>query len=174
MNKNKVKKSLEYKSIDSILKTSTFIGFFCLQNMSVKDKSSFKKSLGDFDLKFKIIKPNLLTKPILKLVPNLNFLASGSFAICYFSKNKHNTDSVFTNMQNFFKLLKKDKNTIFLGNLFNNSLNNSLFEKKIASLNSLLTTQVESLALIQNNTNTLLAQLSNSKNKLSLILAKKK
>ena len=42
MNKNKVKKSIEYKSINSILKTSTFVGFFCVQNMSVKDKLSLK------------------------------------------------------------------------------------------------------------------------------------
>jgi|TARA_B110001469_G_C9646019_1_gene326525 ribosomal protein L10 len=165
MNKNKVKKSIEYKSINSILKTSTFVGFFCVQNVSVKDKLSVKESLSDSGFKYKVIKSNLLSKHLLGLVPNLDFLVSGSLAICYSTKNisKHTEDLLFTNMQKVFKLLKKNKNTILLGNLFNTSLNNVLFEKKVSSLKSLSATHIESLAY-----------LSKPKNELSLILDKKK
>jgi ribosomal protein L10 len=165
MNKNKVKKSIEYKSINSILKTSTFVGFFCVQNVSVKDKLSVKESLSDSGFNYKVIKSNLLSKHLLGLVPNLDFLVSGSLAICYSTKNisKHTEDLLFTNMQKVFKLLKKNKNTILLGNLFNTSLNNVLFEKKVSSLKSLSATHIESLAY-----------LSKPKNELSLILDKKK
>ena len=176
MNKNKVKKSIEYKSINSILKTSTFVGFFCVQNVSVKDKLSVKESLSDSGFKYKVIKSNLLSKHLLGLVPNLDFLVSGSLAICYSTKNisKHTEDLLFTNMQKVFKLLKKNKNTILLGNLFNTSLNNVLFEKKVSSLKSLSATHMESLALVQNKANNFLAYLSKPKNELSLILDKKK
>jgi ribosomal protein L10 len=176
MNKNKVKKSIEYKSISSILNTSTFVGFFCVQNMSVKDKLSLKDFLSDYGFKYKVIKSNLLSKKLLGLVPNLDFLVSGSLAICYSTNNlsKHTEDSLFTNMQKVFKLLKKNNNTIFLGNLFNTSFNNVLFEKKVSSLKSLSATHMESLALVQNKANNFLAYLSKPKNELSLILDKKK
>ena len=68
MNKNKVKKNIEYKDIGSILNKSIFIGFLAIQNMSIKDKSFLKDFLSHSIFDYKIVNSNLLNKSLTKLV----------------------------------------------------------------------------------------------------------
>lgn len=176
MNKNKIKKSIEFKKLDSIIDKAIFVGFFCIQNMSVKDKLLLKESLKIEGFNYKVVKANLLSKKLASICPKIDFSVYGSVAICYPTKNdsEYKKELIFTNMQQLFKLLTKNKNTIFLGNLFNGSLYNKVFEKKVSSLTSLSTANMESLSLIQGNIFSLLNQFTRSKNELALILAKKK
>lgn len=176
MNKNKVKKNIEYKDIGSILNKSIFIGFLAIQNMSIKDKSFLKDFLSHSIFDYKIVNSNLLNKGLTKLVSKTNLLSSGPLAICYLTKNskEHDKESLFKNIQRLLNLSKKNKNTIFLGNLFYSLFYDKLFGKKVSSLTSLSTTNLETSSLIQFNSVNLLTQFIKPKTELSLILAKNK
>ena len=176
MNKNKVKKNIEYKNIGTILTKSAFIGFLAIQNMSIKDKSLFKDSLTHSSFKYRIVNSNLLNKGLMKLISTTNLLLSGSLAICYLTKNtkEYQKESLFKNIKSLLNLSEKNKNTVFLGNIFYGLFYDKLFEKKVSSLTLLLTTNSETLSLIQFNSVNLLTQFIKPKTELSLILAKKK
>jgi len=177
MNKNKIKKNLEYQKIKSIFKRSNFVAFFSIQNMSVKDKLFFKEALSDSNFKCKIVKSNLLTKALMVFFLNRDSFISGSLAICYPNGQRttlESQESFFLEVQRVFKILKKKKETILLGNLYQSSLQNKLFEKEISSLKSLSVTQINTLSLIQEIPTSFLSHLGKSKRDLSLILKKKK
>ena len=46
MNKNKLKKRIESNNINNLMTRCHFIGFFCMQNISVNDKIKLKKNLN--------------------------------------------------------------------------------------------------------------------------------
>jgi len=173
MNKSKLKKLIESNNLDNLIKKCSFIGFFCMQNIAVKDKIQLKKSLNDQGFKYKLIKNTAVFKTLFKSIPSMKGLISGSLAICY---SKGNTPTLlnFYSLKEIFSIIKKEKNVFFLGGFFEGSLVNCLFEKKVCALNDISSVNLEHVSLIQNISTNIIRTTSNSKNQLSFALSNKK
>ena len=55
MNKARLKKQIDSRKVSQLLNSSNFIGFLCLQNISVNEKTQFKKDLEIIGFEYKFV-----------------------------------------------------------------------------------------------------------------------
>jgi ribosomal protein L10 len=172
MNKSNLKKKIESNNLDNLIKNCHFIGFFCMQNIAVNDKTRLKKNLNKQGFKYTLIKNTVIFKSFFKSIPKMRGIVSGSLAICY-SVNEVSSNVGFTSLKEVFSIIKKEKNIFFLGGFYEGSLINRLFEVKVCTLKSLDSVNLDYISLIQNILTNLNKITSKSKNQLSLLLSNK-
>ena len=117
MNKNKLKKRIESNNINNLMTRCHFIGFFCMQNISVNDKIKLKKNLNKQGFKYTLIKNTAIFKSLFSSVPKMRGIFSGSLAICYNEKTILK-DFNFIKLKEVFSIIKKEKHIFFLGGFY--------------------------------------------------------
>jgi ribosomal protein L10 len=170
MNKAKLKKYVDTKKVFTLLNNSSFLGFFCMQNIAVKEKIQLKKDLERTGFEYKLLKNAVIFKTLFKSLPELRGILSGSLAILY-AKEPGSVD--FLELKNAFSILEKSKNAFFLGGQFEGKLINNLFEKKVNSLEDQKTLQIQQVSILQGILTDIIKTTSHSKNTLSFILSRK-
>jgi ribosomal protein L10 len=173
MNKSQLKKRIDSDNLYTLLKNCKFIGFFCVQNIPVNEKILLKKKLGEHGFDYKLIKNTVIFKTVFQALPNMKGLISGSIAICYKKEAIVNTPFNFLGLKEVFSVMRKSKYCFFLGGIYEGSLVNSLFEKKICDLKDKSSIDLEQLSLIQSAITNIIRTTSTSKNQLSFLLSKK-
>lgn len=177
MNKNELKKYLDFRCLTSILKNSIYVGFFCIQSTSMQDTLILRKELRKSGYHYKVIKNVVLCKILNAHFKNLNSSLQGSVAICYaeFSvDNKVVADFTFDTLKVVFKTVSKTPGVFFLGSYFKGSFYSTLFEHKILSMASFDRIAMKNLSLIQANLISLLTNVSSPKNRLFTLTSKRR
>jgi len=170
MNKVKLKKRIDSIKLKSLLDNQSFIGFFCSQNITVNERIQLRKDLDSKGFEYKLVKNAIVFKIILKALPAMKGILSGPVTICY-AKDGGPVD--FMALKSVFSILKKSKNTFFLGGLFEGILVNKLFETKVSSLNEIRSSNIEQISILQSILSNIIRTTSISKNKLSFLLSSK-
>ena len=173
INKVKLKKNIEFNKLKNLQKNSKFIGFYCLQNLSVPEIIDLKKNIERQGFSFKILGSTPIFRVFFQSISKMKGLISGSIGICY-KKNKEFQEFDFLSLQNIFKILKKNKKIFFIGGSFNKKFINVLFQNKVLSLTNKKSTHIEQILLIQNQLASLNTSLNIGKTNLSFLLSKKK
>jgi ribosomal protein L10 len=173
INKAKLKKNIETEKLENLQLSKKFIGFFCLQNLSVTQKIQLKKDLSNQGFHFNVVKNVSIFKTLLKSTLEMKGIFSGTIGICY-EKEKNNQKFNFLNLKKVFSLLKKNKDIFFLGGFFKGNLVNRLFEQKICSLTDLKSVQLQQISLFQSIINNTIITTNLPKNELSFLLSNKK
>lgn len=171
INKTTLKKRIDSKQLKNITEKCDFIGLFCLQNNSVINDLILKKKLKNEGFYFKLIKNSVIFKNLFKSIPEMKGVLSGSLIICY--NKDHSTSLDFSNLKEVFNIMRKEKNSFFLGASYKGVLFNPLFEKKILSLKDIESVKIEYIMLIYNILNNINKNISISKNTLSYLLRNK-
>ena len=177
MNKNELKKYLDFRRITLILEKSLYVGFLCVQGLSTQDNRKLKKELDHIGYEYKVVKNTVICKVLAKLFVNFNSSLQGSIAICYLkNSDKYDTSEnlLFFKLKDLFKVINKNSRVFFLGSYFYGSFYNTLFEHKVSSMSDLETTNMKSISLIQMNIINILRVISTPKNYLSSLLSNRK
>jgi ribosomal protein L10 len=172
MNKNNLKKRIESNILKKIMKKCNFVGFFCMQNMSVIDKINLKKTLKNEGFEYILIKNTAIFKSFCSFMPKMKGVISGSLAICYNTEEKFNNISLIS-LKEIFSTVKKEKSIFFLGGIYQNSLVNSLLEVKLFDLKNLESVNAEYIFLIQDILIDFTKIILKSKNQFPIFLSKK-
>lgn len=173
MNKNKLKKKIEFNFLDKVLNRSSCVSFFCIHGLTVNERILLKKKLNEFGFSYKLIKNTVLSKSLLKLMKVDSNLIHGSLAFSYSTTYKSLKDeSLCTEFSKVVQILEKNENTFILANLFDKVMYNNLLSKKISGLKDFDTVYFEQLRLIQQNILKVLSVLSLPKNNLYYLLKK--
>jgi ribosomal protein L10 len=170
MNKGKLKKKINSDNLQNLYKNCNFIGFFCMQNITVNDKIQLKKKLAQYGFHYILIKNSAVFKTLFNSVPKLKGLVSGSLAICY-NKDKTEKSTNFTFLKDIFSFMQKKKNIFFLGGLLNGSFVNRLFEVKVCSLKDRQSINIEHVSLLQTILTNITRTTSIPKNHLSFLMS---
>jgi len=170
MNKARLKKQIDSRKVSQLLNSSNFIGFLCLQNISVNEKTQLKKDLENIGFEYKFVKNAVIFQILFKALPNFKGILSGSLAIFY--ARKHNSVD-FIALKKVLFLLKKRKHAFFSGGYFKGALVNNLFEAKINSLEEKEILQAKQISILQSILTNIITTTSLPTNSLSLTLQHK-
>lgn len=174
MNKAKLRKKIDSVYLFDLLKTSNFIGFFCVQNVDTVENIEIKKKLSAKGFEFKYISNSILFKYLAKSLPKMRNIFSGSLAVCFVKKNRVKDPSFdFISVKDIFGIVKKKKDIFFLGAFFEGNFVNCFFESKILALKDEKQISLEHVTLIQHQLTNLIQTTATPKNNLSFLLANK-
>jgi ribosomal protein L10 len=171
MNKSSLKKQIESNILGSLILNCHFIGFFCIQNMSVIEKIQLKKKLNEQGFKYILIKNTAFYNSFIRSMefPSIDHIAFGSLAVFY-SENYDYKGVNFISLKNVFAIFKREKNIYFIGGIYEGSFINCLFEKKLSSLKNLKIISIEYISLIQSSLTNIIQTTARPKNQLSSLL----
>ena len=114
------KKDYSISHFENLIKSTSFLSFILLQNLTVKDKLLIKEELFKSNLRFKVIKNTLLRegiKKVFKFSQDLTFLSQGTVIMVY--PINLESDISFEDLKTFFKFTEKNANMLLLGGLHN-------------------------------------------------------
>ena len=151
-----------------------FIGFFLIQSIDMKQKIKLKILAKQVNCEIKFVKNNLikfaLKNKFLKLI-NLNVLSTGS-SILIMSEKNEKCDLVF--LKNFFKTFPLEStNSSFLTAIFNQTIINKNFVKKINDIKNYQDSIIDIITLLSNVCTTPISLIKKNPEILIKILNKK-
>ena len=131
------KKDFHLNSFINLLETKPFLGFLSVNNFKVQDKINLKIQLNKIGFDFKVLKNVLFINALETKFPkyiHIEALSQGFSIVIFPLIDKTNFE--FLSLKDLAIILKKDKNLLFLGGLYEDKLVNNTFLKEILLLKS--------------------------------------
>ena len=157
------KKDYSISHFKNLIKSTSFLSFILLQNLTVKDKLLIKEELFKSNLRFKVIKNTLLRegiKKVFKFSQDLTFLSQGTVIMVY--PINLESDISFEDLKTFFKFTEKNANMLLLGGLHNFKFYNKFYLSEINKLADFSTTIFGIMSTLKVGPNKLLHNVSQS------------
>ena len=132
--KTSLKKNFQIKILEKYLKNKQFIGFYNLNKINALKYLELKSIFKKYGFKIQIVNNKFLKKTINLSFPKYQYLKNipQGFSLLVIPNIEDQIDII--NLRNLFKNIKKDKNLLFLGGIFEGSLINSSFVFNILNL----------------------------------------
>ena len=146
--KTSLKKNFQIKTLKTYLENKQYLGLYNLNKINVLKYLELKSTFRKYGFKIQIVNNKVLKKTIDLSFPkylHLQNLPQG-FSLLVVPVTNSKVDII--SLRDLFKIIKKEKDILFLGGLFEGSLINTSFVSDILNLKDPLTIYLEILQSI--------------------------